>query len=94
MVERFEMNVNFRWKNHPQGEIKLGQYYVDSYDPTTRTAFKFNGCFHPQSFNPVYRKTFLNLSAESKQRAKHVSITRHHERMPIFKNIERKQHQL
>ena len=67
--------------------MKIGQFSINGYNPNTQTAYKFNGCFYhgcktcfkPQSFNPVYRKTFRQLENETNQREKHIH--------PICRNL-------
>ena len=73
---------NFRWKNHPKGETKIGKFFIDGYDPNTKTAYEFNGCFYhgcttcfkPESFNPICRKTYKQLKNETDQRTKQIRL--------------------
>ena len=37
---------DFRWKNHPKGEMKIGCFSIDNYDPIKKIAYEFNGCFY------------------------------------------------
>ena len=84
----------FRWKYHVLGEFKIGKYYVDGYDPHSKTVYEFNGCFYhgcedcffPEAMHIKLSKSYGKLNSETESRLNYIRM--HVSQVVVMKDCE------